>query len=56
MKKMCMTFISTSYSSGTKVIQTTQQTNYTGTHNVGNNFMNIQGIKNVNCSSCSGRL
>lgn len=59
MKKMSMSFIN----SGTQTTSTTttqpkQQTNYStlqgNSNNFGNNFMNLQGIKNVHCSSCSG--
>lgn len=55
MKKMCMSFINGGTNS-TKTTQPKQQTNYSTlqSNNFGNNFMNIQEIKNVHCSSCSG--
>lgn len=52
---MKMSFLNTTrYARNTTVVQPKQQTNYTGTQNTGNNFMNLQGIKSTNCSSCSG--
>jgi hypothetical protein len=54
-KMMKMSFLNTTtYTGNTTVVQPKQQTNYTGTQTTGNNFMNLQGIKSTNCSSCSG--